>query len=213
MRQLDWYFDFISPFSYLQSELLHTLPADAVVRFKPVLFAGLLNYWDNKGPAEIAPKRRWTFEHCAWLAHRHGIPLRMPPHHPFNPLPLLRLCIALGATPEVVQYLFRFVWRDGHVPSETGHWQALLTELRAGPEMLEAQDVKEQLRRNGEEAIAAGVFGVPTTVVDHHCFWGLDATDMLIAYLRGDPFFQSESFKSAGMLPEGVQRQKAKSNP
>lgn len=65
MTKIDWYFDFISPFSYLQSELLQTLPADVDINFKPVLFAGLLSHWDNKGPAEIAPKRTWTFEHCA----------------------------------------------------------------------------------------------------------------------------------------------------
>ena len=209
MKKLDWYFDFISPFSYLQSELLHTLPS-VDITFKPVLFAGLLNHWDNKGPAEIPPKRLWTFEHCAWLAHKHGIPMRMPPHHPLNPLPLLRLCIALGSTPEAVQRLFRFVWRDGHLPTETQHWNALLEELRASTEvtveMLDSPDVKQQLRDNGEQAIAAGVFGVPTAVVDGRCFWGLDGTDMLVAYLNGDPFFQSDLLRQAQNLPQGVQR-------
>ncbi len=206
MRQLDWYFDFISPFSYMQSELLHTLPADVQIRFKPVLFAGLLQHWDNKGPAEIQPKRTWTYEHCAWLAHRHGIPMTMPAHHPFNPLPLLRLCIALGSTPDVVHRLFRHVWREGKLPTEEAHWQALLQELHATPEMLNTPEVKQQLRINGEEAIAAGVFGVPTAVVDNRCFWGLDATDMLIAWLRGDPFFTSELFTRAQTLPQGIQR-------
>ncbi|MGE5622408.1 MAG: 2-hydroxychromene-2-carboxylate isomerase [Bacillota bacterium] len=208
MTKIDWYFDFISPFSYLQSELLHTLPADVEIRFKPVLFAGLLNHWDNKGPAEIAPKRLWTFEHCAWLAHRHGIAMTMPAHHPFNPLPLLRLCIALGGTREVVRRLFRYVWRDGHLPTEPERWQALLRELRASAEMLDAPDVKQQLRDHGEQAITAGVFGVPTAVVDGRCFWGLDATDMLIAYLNGDPFFQSEQLRAAQALPQGAHRNK-----
>ncbi len=208
MTKLDWYFDFISPFSYLQSELLHTLPAEVEIRFKPVLFAGLLNHWDNKGPAEIAPKRLWTFEHCAWLAHKHGIAMTAPAHHPFNPLPLLRLCIALGGTQEVVRRLFRYVWRDGHLPTEPERWQALLRELHATGAMLDAPDVKQQLRNNGEQAIAAGVFGVPTAVVDGRCFWGLDATDMLIAYLNGDPFFQSEQLRAAQTLPQGIHRNK-----
>src|SRR6478735_6319451 len=141
MRQLDWYFDFISPFSYLQSELLDILPADVHITFKPILFAGLLKHWDNKGPAEIPPKRLWTFEHCAWLAHKHGIALTMPGHHPFNPLPLLRLCIALGNTQEVVQRLFGYVWREGKLPTDTGHWEALLQELGATPAMLDAPEV------------------------------------------------------------------------
>jgi 2-hydroxychromene-2-carboxylate isomerase len=208
MNKIDWYFDFISPFSYLQSELLHRLPTETEVRFKPLLFAGLLNHWDNKGPAEIVPKRAWTFEHCAWLAHRHGIPMTMPAHHPFNPLPLLRLCIALGATPAAVQRLFRYVWREGKLPTDTDHWAALLQELNTTPGMLDTPDVKQQLRNNGEQAIAAGVFGVPTAVVDNRCFWGLDGTDMLLAYLDGDPFFQSEQFKHAQTLPQGIQRKK-----
>jgi len=206
MKKIDWYFDFISPFSYLQGELLHTLPAEVEIRYKPVLFAGLLNHWDNKGPAEIAPKRTWTFEHCAWLACKHGIPMTMPPHHPFNPLPLLRLAIALGSSPEVVQRLFRWVWREGRVPTDEIYWQALLKEFDATPEMLDAPGVKQQLRANGEAAIAAGVFGVPTAVVDNRCFWGLDSTDMLIAWLRDDPFFSSDQLRQAQQLPQGVHR-------
>lgn len=210
MRHIDWYFDFISPFSYLQSELLHTLPADMEVRYKPILFAGLLGHWSNVGPAEIIPKRTWTYENCAWLAHKYGIPLAMPAQHPFNPLPLLRLCAALGATPAVVQRLFRYVWREGRLPGEAAHWQALLQELGVRPDMLDAPEVKQQLRNNGEQAIAANVFGVPTAVVDGRCFWGVEATDMLIAWLRGDPFFQSEEFRRAGQVPQGLQRDRTK---
>jgi 2-hydroxychromene-2-carboxylate isomerase len=213
LKKLDWYFDFISPFSYLQSELLHTLPPQVEIHFKPVLFAGLLNHWDNKGPAEIAPKRAWTFEHCAWLAHKHGIPLIMPAHHPFNPLPLLRLCIALGCGAAVVHRLFRFVWQEGQLPAHDMHWSALLQKLGATAAMLEAPEIKQRLRANGEQAIAAGVFGVPTAVVDGRCFWGLDATDMLLAYLRGDPFFQSGQFMRAAALPQGIQRNQAKPRP
>lgn len=204
MHKIDWYFDFISPFSYLQGELLHTVPAQ--VRYKPVLFAGLLTHWDNKGPAEIVPKRLWTFEHCAWLAHKQGIPMTMPPHHPFNPLPLLRLSIALGNSREVVQRLFRFVWRDGHVPTDAEAWQSLLRELEATPEMLDAPAVKQQLRENGEQAIAAGVFGVPSAVADGRVFWGLDATDMLRAWLERDPFFESDLLRAAQTLPQGIHR-------
>jgi 2-hydroxychromene-2-carboxylate isomerase len=206
MKALDWYFDFISPFSYLQSEVLHTLPHDVELRMTPVLFAGLLKHWDNKGPAEIVPKRLWTFEHCAWLAHKHDIALVLPSHHPFNPLPLLRLCIALGATPPVVHRLFRYVWQEGHLPTDTARWQALLAELDVTPAQLDTEHVKAELRRNGEQAIAAHVFGVPTAVVDGRCFWGFEATDMLLAYLRGDPFFQSPQLHAAQSLAPGIQR-------
>lgn len=206
MKQLDWYFDFISPFAYLQSELLGNLQGVSAIRYRPLLFAGLLKHWDNKGPAEIVPKRQWTFEHCAWLAQQHGIPLHLPPEHPFNPLPLLRLCLALDCTPAVVQRLFRFVWRDGQLPGQAAAWLALLDELQVSPEQLEAPAIKEALKANGEQAVAAGVFGVPTAVVDGRCFWGLDGTTMLQAYLLDHPFFTSAALQAAQQLPHGLQR-------
>lgn len=211
MKTLDWYFDFISPFAYLQSAQLDRLPADVEVCYKPVLFAGLLQHWDNKGPGEIDPKRLWTFEYCVWLAHQQGIPMKLPAHHPYNPLPLLRLCIALGPSQELVQRLFQFVWRDGHLPTDQEPWESLLDELYATPDMLTTDEVKQTLRQHGEQAIAAGVFGVPTSVVDGRCFWGQDALPMLLAYLDDDPFFQSDAIAAARNFPHGVHRAQIKS--
>lgn len=210
MKTVDWYFDFISPFSYLQSTRLEEIAAHAHVHARPVLFAGLLNHWGHVGPAEMPTKRTWTFEHCAWLAHRHGIPFTFPPQHPFNPLPLLRLALAVGADGlapvDVVARLFQFVWAEGHVPNESEAWDDLMDELQVDPEQLQAPIVKEMLHANGERAIAAGVFGVPTSVCQGRQFWGFDATEMLLAFLADDPFFRSEAYAAAATLPAGAQR-------
>src|ERR1700694_5840015 len=87
----DWYFDFVSPFSYLQCEQLPTLERSVRIRYRPGLFAGLLKAPGHKGPAEIASKRRFTYRFVVWQAAKLGIPLKFPAAHPFNPLPLLRL--------------------------------------------------------------------------------------------------------------------------
>ena len=71
--KLTWYFDFISPFAYLQHCLFDRLPQGLEIEYKPVLLAGLLNHWNNVGPAEIAPKRTFTYKHCYWLAKKMGI--------------------------------------------------------------------------------------------------------------------------------------------
>lgn len=201
-----WYFDFISPFAYLQWQLLQRQTIDFTLQPIPTLFAGLLAHWDNKGPVEILPKRQWTYEHCLWIAHRHGIPMRLPTQHPFNPLPLLRLCIAKKNDDAVVDRLFRYVWQEGHLPSDDHAWQALLKELQITQPEIETTQVKDTLRRHGDLAIAASVFGVPTAVVNQQCFWGVDATDMLIAYLQHDAFFSSAAFQGAQNLPVGIQR-------
>jgi 2-hydroxychromene-2-carboxylate isomerase len=212
---IDWYFDFISPYSYLAFEALPaTLAGIApapVLRYRPVLFAGLLDHWGHVGPAEIAPKRRFTYEHVAWLADRHGIPMRAPRQHPFNPLPLLRAAIAAGCGREAVERLFRFVWRDGALPDEPA-FAPLLAALGLTAAALEAPQVKAALRANGDEAIAAGVFGVPTAVArtgaGTRAIWGFDALPMLADWLRGAALFEGEPMRRAADLPLGAQRRR-----
>ncbi len=211
--QVDWFFDFISPYSYLAFEALPaTLVAidpPPVVDYRPVLFAGLLNHWGHLGPAEVLPKRRFTYEHVQWLAHRHGIAMKPPRHHPFNPLPLLRAAIAAGSTRAVVERLFHFVWRDGALPEEPA-FAALLVELGLAPAMLDAPEVKSTLRANGQAAVELGVFGVPTAVARTtrgvRAIWGFDALPMLADWLRGEPVFDSDEMARAASLPAGEQR-------
>ena len=206
MKPLDWYFDFVSPYAYLQNAVLGTLDGRVVIRRRPLLFAALLQHWGQLGPAEIPSKRVWTFRHCVWLAARHGIPLTLPTMHPFNPLPLLRLSTALGDTRAVVDRLFAFVWVDGHVPTDRGAWQALLAEFDVDEAATGSDAVKDALRVAGRDALAAGVFGVPTAVVDGRCFWGFDATDMLSDYLDGAPLFGMDAMRAATDVPVGPMR-------
>lgn len=208
MKTACWSFDFISPYAYLQSAVLERIATRVRLRYRPVLFAGLLNHHGQKGPAEIASKKVHTFRQVVWEAHRHGIPLNLPAAHPFNPLPMLRLSIALGNDPQVVQALFRFVWVEGHLPTDAAAWAALCRSLGVSdPETLIAQQqVKETLRINTEEAIAEGLFGVPSLRIDDEVFWGFDMTDAALAWLDGDPVFSSPLMQRALILPDGVQR-------
>lgn len=208
MQRVDWYFDFISPYAWLQAESLDRLPPDIVLTCKPVLFAGLLERWEQLGPAEIPPKRTFTYQYIVWRAHRLGLPVRLPPVHPFNPLPLLRLAIVLGDARDKMQRLFRFVWSEGKVADDPASWRELTAELGVADAdaQIAAPAVKERLRRNGEEAVACGVFGVPTLVIDGMLFWGADATEMAADYLRGDAVFRSEEMLRAARLPVGKTR-------
>ena len=71
---IDWYFDFISPYAYFAFLRLDELPPGIEVRLRPLLFAGLLNHWGQKGPAEVGPKRVWTYRSCLWQARQDGVP-------------------------------------------------------------------------------------------------------------------------------------------
>jgi len=213
MKHLVFHFDVISPYAYLAFERLpQVLEGISIeVTYRPLLFAGLLERWGQKGPAEIAPKREWTYRQVTWLGQRHGIELRMPEKHPFNPLGLLRLawaCSQAGGAPNrrVCEAVLRHVWRGGLAADDTVRLAALEREL--APALDPRGDaVKACLREATAQAAADGVFGVPTIRVDGRAFWGFDALDMLSGYLRGDdPWFDGPAWKQAAATPVGVQR-------
>jgi 2-hydroxychromene-2-carboxylate isomerase len=208
MATADWYFDFISPFAYLQSEQLPRLATKLRLRLRPVLFAALLDAGGQKGPAEIAGKRAFTYRFVVWQARRLGIPLKFPHEHPFNPLQLLRLAIACDCAPDAVHRIFRFVWRDGRLPDLPIEWAELTHELGIpdADARIADPDVKDALRRNTDEAIARGVFGVPTLAVGNELFWGVDATDMALDFAAAGCRYEDPEYARVSALPMGATR-------
>jgi 2-hydroxychromene-2-carboxylate isomerase len=201
---VDWYFDFVSPFSYIALHRLGELPRPIV--YKPVLFAALLNHYGHKGPAEIPAKRRWTYRWCVWWAKELGVPFRFPAAHPFNPLPHLRLAIACGGTPEVVKRIFEWIWMSGENANDAQRFAALAAELGVGEAGLASEPVKAALRRNTDEAASRGVFGVPSYIVDGEVFWGADAFDFLKAFLADPGIVRNAEMQRVDALPIGSAR-------
>ena len=206
----DWYFDYISPYAYLQSTRLEELAKVASLNLKPVLFAALLDANGQLGPAEIPAKRTHTFRQVLWVAQRDGIPMKLPPVHPFNPLPLLRLTVALDNRPEVVRTIYDFVWREGRDPGHPGEWHTLCERLRVddAEALIGDAKVKDRLRHNGEEAIARGLFGVPTLFIDGERFWGYDSTEYFMEYVRNPGAVRSRTFEPVARLAEGPARRR-----
>ena len=208
VARVTWYFDFISPYAYLQSTHLDALANDAEIECVPVLFAGLLNHWGQKGPAEVAPKKIFSFRQCVWRAHEEGIDFHTPPKHPFNPLRVLRLAIALGNDRAIVQKIFRCIWVDGNLPDDDAGWAAIQETLGVddGDELTADAQVKAQLLRNGEAAVAAGVFGVPTCRVGVEVFWGADCLDMVCDYLEHPEMFDDDDMRRINTLMPSAER-------
>jgi 2-hydroxychromene-2-carboxylate isomerase len=208
LATIQWYFDFISPYAYLQSARLDALAEDRDIEPVPVLFAGLLNHWGQKGPAEVAPKKVFTFRQCLWRARRDGIPFRAPPMHPFNPLRALRLSIALGNDLAAVRAIFRAIWVDGHLPDDPDGWAAMQAALGIsdGDSRVSDPAVKAELANNGEAAVAAGVFGVPTCRVGAELFWGDDCLEMVRDYLDDPGMFENEEMRRIHGLKASAER-------
>jgi 2-hydroxychromene-2-carboxylate isomerase len=208
VKTLDWYFDFISPYAYLQCMRFPALPTGTEVRIKPVLFGALLDHAGTLGPAEIPGKREHTFRQAMWLARRNGVAFKAPPRHPFNPLPALRLAIALGSQMDAVRRIYEFIWAEGRDASEPAEFVRLAASLGVQDVETRIGDpaVKAQLKKNTDDAIAARVWGVPTFVVDGITFWGFDAGPMLLDYLADPSSLTGPEFDRAMNLPAGIQR-------
>lgn len=212
MKQLTFWFDPVSPYAYLAFERLPQAleGISHSVDYRPVLFAGLLAHWGQKGPAEIEPKRHWTFRQVAWFAHQHGITIETPAQHPFNPLGLLRLLVACapeGGTPNrrVCEAVLRHVWTGGADANDPARLAALAQDLEPAHDP-SSDAVKQALKDQTAQAVAKGVFGVPTVEVDGRLFWGVDALPMLAAFLRGDAWFDGPAWDAAAAPRPGIVR-------
>ncbi len=205
MPPTHWYFDFISPFAYLQHELLLRDQPRLERKYQPVLLAGLLKHWGGKGPAEIPAKRVVTYRHCQWLAERHDIRMTFPPAHPFNPLPALRLAIVQDCAPECVTSIFRAIYADGADLTRPSDWEAICRQLGItdGAERISRPPIKDALRHNTEQAVQRGIFGVPTLAIGDHQFWGLDMTDMALEHLKTPDRFSRGDYPRLATLPTG----------
>jgi 2-hydroxychromene-2-carboxylate isomerase len=206
--QAHWYFDFISPFSYLQLPRVARWRERVEITPVPVAFGAMLKHFGNVGPAEIPGKREWTYRLVQWQAEHGGMTLKFPPAHPFNPLAALRLCLAAGGGWDAVEAIFAHLWRDGRAGTTAeelaGVGRALgVADVAAA---IDAAEVKAQLRRNTEAAIAAGVFGVPTLTVGNERFWGNDASPLIDEWFADPARFDGVEYRRIAALPIGIER-------
>jgi len=205
---VSWVFDIISPFAYLAFHDLARLPPQVELRFVPVLLAGMLSHFGQKGPAEIPSKRRFTYRFVLWRARQMGLPMRFPPAHPFNPLAALRLVVAAGSDRRAAGLVLDAVFRDGRDVTDPLVIADLARQLGLADAGRAVSDprVKQQLRDNTDWAISLGVFGVPTLVIDDELFWGHDACGMALDYLADGRAFRDPEMQAVAALRVGAER-------
>lgn len=205
-----WYFDFVSPFSYLHWQKMRPLVAAGRAEAVPVVLGALLSARNLAGPAEIPGKREFIYRQALWQARQEGVPLVFPPAHPFNPLPALRLCVAAGTTGEAIEAVFAALWREGR----DGSPASLAAVARGlGIDDLDAATadpgVRQRLRANTTMALDAGVFGVPTLELDGGLFWGNDSHGLMMAALEDPGLLREGPLAEIGRLPVGISRRAA----
>ncbi len=197
MKQLNFYFDFLSPFSFFAWKQLQKLEKELEIdlRCVPVALGPLLNHWGIKGPGEVTPKREFLLKQCLRYSALRNIPFTTPKTHPFNSLYALRLAlhgVAGVHQKRVIDTLWIAGWEKRIDMAEP---EELLAALRQNDlpadELYEksfSREAKAELKANIQEAIGFGVFGVPSMVCENELFWGNDSMESLKAFLTGmDP--------------------------
>lgn len=207
MKEFNFYFDFLSPFSFFAWKQIHDLALEEglTVHYKPVALGPLLNHWQIKGPGEIEPKREFLLKQCLRYAAKRNIPFTTPKTHPFNSLYALRLALKSTAG-ELQAAVIKALWSAGWEQRiDMGEPDELLRVLReAGlpaDELYEKSFTKEakvELKANIQEAISFGVFGVPSFVTQDELFWGNDAIEDLLLHMKGSDYL--DKVKLADLL-------------
>lgn len=174
----------------------------------PVLLAALLDRHGTVGPAEVPAKRAYTIRDVMRCAREAGLTCTFPPGHPFNPLLPLRACAAVPkgeARRRAAGALLDATWSGGHDVTDPAVVAALLGEAGLdGPALVAAAatpEGKARLRQTSEDALARGVFGVPTFAVGGELFWGHDRLDHLAAWLRGGLRLDEAAYQAALARP------------
>jgi len=207
MKKINYYFDFLSPFSYF-SWVRHSIvkkefdcktnvketELNFSFQYRPVVMGTLFNHWGIKGPGEIAPKRHYMLKQCFKYAAKMNIPFAPPKQHPFNPLYALRLATISCAGEEnqfkVIDALWKAVWADSIDLGEPENCIEVLNAIGLdGQKLLDKtfeREVKKELKNNTKEAITKNIFGVPTFAVEDEIFWGNDSLEDLFHYLKGE---------------------------
>ena len=182
-------FDVHSPWSYLASVLIGPLAGrhGARIEWRPIHLANLMDRIGGLRPLEQTPARvAWYRQDIADRMAQHGLPYDPHPDYPLRPSRALRCCVHAaerGCADAFVQAVMRGYWAEKKDISNLAVLQAMADEAGLGPrpvaDIVSDETIKAAVARNTDDAIARGVFGVPSFLFDGKLFFGSDRMDLL----------------------------------
>ena len=185
-------FDFISPYSYIASQLLARAPYDALaVDCRPVVFGTMLSKLGVRGPGEIPERRRIGLVDVLLLAARYDIRLEGPPTHPFNSIYALRSVVAipdLAARRRLMDRYFRAAWAESENLADPVVLARLAREvdIEQDPEDVASdREVRKALKTHTQDLLARGAWGVPTFIVGDVVLFGHERLEIAKALVDG----------------------------
>ena len=185
IKSIDFYFDFISPYSFLAHKRIRKIENEEKIKFiyKPILLGGLHNLIGITAPAFINPKAKFMVRDCKMVANKFDIKFKFNSKFPINSLNLLRglLSINYDKKKTYINNFFDAYWQDGLNLNEE---KIIITILRKCKikqadfrKEINNQKIKNKLKKLTQDAFKKDIFGAPTFVVNKKIFWGQDRLD------------------------------------
>jgi 2-hydroxychromene-2-carboxylate isomerase len=202
-----FYFDFLSPFSYLAWRRISSLDKWASafqieMEYCPVTMATIIHSHDTKGPAEIPSKRNYLTRQILRYAAKNGIPFTFPKELPFNSLYALRSVLTVDDVKQkerLIDQIFVAGWERGEdIGSEEVMktiWAACDLDPEQTLESIMSSEIRKKLKMINKQAVAQKLFGVPTFVWKDELFWGADSIDDLVNVIEGKDFLNREHYQ------------------
>ncbi len=192
-RRLEYFFDYVSPYSYLANSQLPALVREtgAELVYRPMLLGGVMQATGNQPPATLPARGKYMPVDIGRWLRRYGLPFAFNPSFPMKTITALRAALAAqeqGVFPAYHEALFRAAWVDRVNLGDAASLRDVIAKAGLDAEKLlaraESDEIKERLKANTAEAVARGAFGAPTFFVGDEMFFGNDRLDFVAEALR-----------------------------
>jgi 2-hydroxychromene-2-carboxylate isomerase len=189
-KSIDFYFDFISPYSYLAHKKIINLNLRNIFNYKAILLGGLHNLAEVTPPAFNERKMKNMKDDCILIAKKNEISFKWNEKFPINSLYLMRgfLIVDDDKKSRFIDLCFDAYWKDNLDISTEKNMQKILTDCAIDRTFFEKsikeQKIKDKLKDLTSEAFKLDVFGAPTFLVNNKLFWGQDRLEYAIEELE-----------------------------
>ncbi len=187
-KSIDFYFDFISPYSYLAHKKIKVVKEEKkiIFNYKPILVGGLHNLQGITAPAFIKPKLKHMMSDCTLIAKKNNFDFVWNSKFPINSLNIMRgfLSIDTNIKDLYLDIIFDAYWKDNLDTSIDKVLEPLLKKNNINSDFffkgINNDKIKDELKKVTQEAQDIEIFGAPTFVVNNKIFWGQDRLEFAL---------------------------------
>ena len=190
IKVFEFYFDFVSPYSFLAHQEVKKIEKkySIKIKYKPILLGGLHNLHGIKAPAFIPSKAKFMIRDCKLIAEKNKTKFKFNSYFPIKTLNLMR-GVLVAKEDDILSFyidkIFDSIWKDGLNMNDQNIIDKIHKNMEINPKTFDlrssSQNIKNLLKKKTDEAFEKGVFGAPTFYINNKVFWGQDRLEFVLA--------------------------------